>query len=447
MADMRYEETGQNSPVAVLPRHRSSAEAHRFTAPRDAKVAFNRPEARTRDLLAALAYPFRQDPLMSLRRSLREMFGREHIYFAPSGQCAIAQLVAMLPQKEVVMPAYMCYQVRHAIAAIGKKIIYVDVARNGVNSTAAEFEEAARPGRILIAAHLFGAPTDIEAICELARKRDCVTIEDAVPAFSGRHNGRLLGTIADFGVFSFHHSKRMSAFSGAMIVVNNAEIINPLALDSSRIIQTKLQFPLTDLGMGIAQNIGTLPWVYRSLTLPLLPLRHLIPEMLHKLRRKKGTSNESIGAAGPPSIPHNRFFTREVHPYQAELLLSLVRRMDGIRDHISRLVHVYQEVFQNTSVVPVVPADCDAGAMMRFPVVFPGKNRDEVLRRAEQYGLQLKSGWRGTLSEESDNSRFPNAVWTSRNVTLLPLYTGLSLKSAECLARSLLQTVSQLETG
>jgi dTDP-4-amino-4,6-dideoxygalactose transaminase len=446
VADMRYEETDQNSPEAVLPQHRSSAEAHRFDAPRDAKVAFNRPEARTRDLLAALAYPFRQDPLKSLRRSLQEMFGREHIYFAPSGQCAIAQIVAMLPQKEVVMPAYMCYQVRHAIAATGKKIIYVDVARNGVNSTAAEFEEAARPGRILVAAHLFGAPTDIEAICELARKRDCVTIEDAVPAFSGRHNGRLLGTIADFGVFSFHHSKRMSAFSGAVIVVNNAEIINPLALDSSRIIQTKLQFPLTDLGMGIAQNIGTFPWVYRSLTLPLLPLRHLIPEMLHKLRRKKDTPSESMRAAGPPSVPHNRFFTREVHPYQAEILLSLVRRMDGIRDHISRLVHVYQEVFQNTSIVPVVSADCDAGAMMRFPVVFPGKDRDEVLRRAEQYGLQLKSGWRGTLSEESENSRFPNAVWVSRNVTLLPLYTGLSLKSAECLARSLVQTVNQLET-
>src|SRR5271163_847391 len=142
MADMRYEETGQNTPVAVLPRHRSTAETHRFTAPRDSKVAFNRPEATTSDLLAALAYSFRKDPLTSLRRSLQEMFGREHIYFAPSGQCAIAQLVAMLPQKEVVMPAYMCYQVRHALAAIGKKIIYVDVARNGVNSTAAEFEEA-----------------------------------------------------------------------------------------------------------------------------------------------------------------------------------------------------------------------------------------------------------------------------------------------------------------
>jgi dTDP-4-amino-4,6-dideoxygalactose transaminase len=374
------------------------------------------------------------------------MFGREHILFAPSGQCAIAQIISMLPQKEVVMPAYMCYQVRHAIAAVGKKIIYVDVARNGVNATAAQFEEAARPGRILLAAHLFGVPTDIEAICDLARKRDCVTIEDAVPAFSGVHNGRLLGTIADFGVFSFHHSKRMSAFSGAVIVVNNSQILNPLMLDASRISKTKRQFPLADFGMGIAQNMGTLPWVYRNITLPMLPLRHVVPEMLQKLRRKTDARNESTSPARQPSVPHNRFFTREVHPYQAELLSRMIRRMDGIRDHISRLVHVYRAAFQNTSIVPVVSADCDTGAMMRFPVVFPGKNRDEVLRLAHQCGLYLKSGWRGTLSEESEDSRFPNAVWTSRNVTLLPLYTGLALKSAESLARSLVQIVRQLET-
>jgi dTDP-4-amino-4,6-dideoxygalactose transaminase len=445
VGDMRYEDTDQNTPVAILPQDDASS-ATPLPVPRDAKVAFNRPEARTSDLLAALAYPFHPDPLMALRRSLQDMFGREQIHFAPSGQCAIAQLVSMLPQKEVVMPAYMCYQVRHAIAAVGKKIIYVDVARNGVNATAAQFEEAARPGRILLAAHLFGVPTDIETICDLARKRDCVTIEDAVPAFSGRHNGRLLGTIADFGVFSFHHSKRMSAFSGAMIVVNNSQILNPLMLDASRIIKTKWQFPSADLGMGIAQNMGTLPWVYRNITLPLLPLRYVVPEMLHKLRRKTDAPHKSTNPGRQPSVPNNRFFTREVHPYQAELVLRMVRRMDGIRDHISCLVHVYQEAFQNTSIVPVVSADCDTGAMMRFPVVFPGKNRDEVLRLAHQSGLYLKSGWRGTLSEESEDSRFPNAVWTSRNVTLLPLYTGLALKSAESLARSLVQIVRQLET-
>ena len=98
----------------------------------------------------------------------------------------------------------------------------------------------------------------------------------------------------------------------------------------------------------------------------------------------------------------------------------------------------YAEIFTHRG-------DAYHGAMMRFPVVFPGKNRDEVLRRGEQHGLYLKSGWHGTLSEESENARYPNAVWTALNVTLLPLYTNLSLKSAESLARSLVQTVRQLE--
>jgi len=434
--------TGTHEPAkanaaAILPKPVPTL--REFCAPREARIAFNRPEARTSDLLSALAYPFHPDPLAALRNSMQSFFGRDHIFFAPSGQCAIAQLVAMLPQKEVVMPAYMCYQVRHAIAAVGKKIIYVDLAKNGVNSMAAQFEEAAKPGRILLAAHLYGVPTDIEAICDLAKRRDCVTIEDAVPAFSGRQKGRLLGTIADFGVFSFHHSKRMSAFSGAMVVANNSRVISTSTLDAFRLMKTKREFPLTDLIFGFVQNIGTAPWIYRNLTLPLLPLREVLPTILHRFQSKAGTAVEGTGGEKQFSIPNNRFFSREVHAYQAEILLRMMNRMTGIRDHISGLVRVYQERFQNTSIESLVPDGCDTGAFMRFPVMFAGRERDEVMSRAARTGVQLKSGWRGTLSEESEASRFPNATLIAKRLTVLPLYTGLTLESADSLARTLVK--------
>jgi len=108
----------------------------------------------------------------------------------------------------------------------GKRIIYVDLARNSVNATSAEYAEAAKPGRILLATHLFGIPTDIEAICELAKDRYCVVIEDVAAAFGGRRNGRFLGTFADFGIFSFQRSKRLPAFGGA-IIVNNDQVACP----------------------------------------------------------------------------------------------------------------------------------------------------------------------------------------------------------------------------
>src|ERR1039457_5026918 len=147
----------------------------------EAVVPFNKLETRNRDLLAALGWAFQPDPMEALRNTLRKLIEREHIFFTPSGQCAIAQVLSLLPQREVVMPAFMCYQVQQAIEGVGKRIVYVDQAENSVNATAAEYAEAAQPGRILLVVHMYGIPTDVQAICELARKRDCVTIEDAVP--------------------------------------------------------------------------------------------------------------------------------------------------------------------------------------------------------------------------------------------------------------------------
>ena len=401
-------------------------------------VPFNRLETRNWDLFAALAWVCHSDPLTQLQHAFRELTGRQHIIFAPSGQCAIAQILSFLPQREVVMPAWMCHEVKRAAEIAGKRIIYVDLAKNSINATSAEFAEAAQPGRILLVPHLYGVPTDIEAICELARSRDCVTVEDAVPAVGGRHNGRLLGTFADFGVFSFEESKRLPAFRGGVIVVNNESIVDPVQLGASRIVATKQALPVRDLVQALAHNLATTRWIYRWITLPLLPLRDAAPEPLSKAlgTSAPAAANQKVAA---PAVLRNPSYTREVHPYQAELVLRMLRRMGKIREHIAHLAAIYRKTLSNTAIATFVPPGCDNGGLMRFPIAFPGKDRTEVLRLARQRGLYLKVIWRRTLPEPFEHARFPNAVWAARNLVLLPLYTALSPRSAELLAQNVVE--------
>ena len=406
-------------------------------------VAFNRLESRDWDLLAALGWPWHPDPFVTVRDTLRELTGRQHILFAPSGQCAIAQVLSLLPQREVVMPAYMCHEVKRAAQVAGKRVIYVDAGKNSVNATSAEFAEAARPGRILLAAHVYGVPTDIEAICELGRSRDCVTIEDAVPAFGGRRNGRLLGTFADFGVFSFQQSKRLSAFRGAVIVVNNSEILDPVKLASRRVVETRRAMPVRELVQALVQNFATIPWIYRTLTRPLLPLRQTLPQLLRRYLREPPTGGGNNQAADARPVPRTPYYMREMHPYQAELVLRMLRRIEPIRERIARVAAVYLEAFRDTPIATFLPPGCDNGGLMRFPVAFPGKDRSEVLRRALNLGLYLQVIWPRLLPEESEHVRFPNALWAARNVALLPLYTALSPESAARLA----QRVIEIETN
>ena len=403
-----------------------------------AVVPFNRLESGIWDLLASLASARREERLLALQTAIQRLTGREQVLLAPSGQCAIARILLALPQPEIVMPAFMCFQVKRAVEIAGKHIVYVDLAKDSVNATSAEYEPAAKPGRILLVPHVFGIPTDIESICDLAQRRECVVIEDAVPAFGGRRNGRLLGTFGDFGVFSFQQSKRLPAFRGATIIVNNPGVIDIAKLAASQVAPSQRVLPLRELLVAMAHNLATIPWVYRNLTLPLLPLRDLRPRMSGRLRPRP----DSLSGGSEAVLrvrASGRDYTREVHPYQAEIVLRLLGRFDRIHAQIGRLSMAYATAFRDTPIATFLPPDCDPGGLMRFPIMFRGKDRAAVVGAARQRGVYLKTMWIRPLPDASELPQFPNAVRAAQSLVLLPLYSRLSVQEAELLAQSVIE--------
>jgi dTDP-4-amino-4,6-dideoxygalactose transaminase len=331
------------------------------------------------------------------------------------------------------MPAWICHNVKTAAKVAGKRILYIDLAKNSINATCAQYDEVAQPGRILLIAHLFGVPTDVGAICELARRRDCVTIEDAVPAIGGRQEGRLLGTFADFGVFSFEQSKRIPAFRGGFIVAKSKHVIDLSRLDSTRVVQTTRSMPFGALAEALFHNFVTHPLIYRHLIRPLLPLRPLLRQRLNSVARKSTSPGPVQGdaSAKPPSTP---FYTREIHPYQAQLLIPMIRRIDRICKRISQLAELYEKHFEGRAIQTFIPVGSDTSGLMRFPIAFPGRDRSRILRLAQRRGIYLKTMW----SQEAGCEGLPNCLWVARNLILLPLYSALSLTSAEAIAETLL---------
>lgn len=389
-------------------------------------IAPNRLETRNLDFLASITQLRPHHTLIKLRDTLRSLTGREHIFFAPSCRAAIAQVLSLLPQQEVVLPAYTCPVVKKAIQVAGKRIIYVDIAKDGLNATSTEFAEQAKPGRILIPTHIFGFPTDIESICDLARAQDCVTIEDAAAAFGVVHNGQILGTYGDVGVFSFERSKRLPAFRGAAIVINNEKILDPAKFATSGLVETKRVMPIQELAFAVFYNILTTPWFYGRFTLPLI---------LHKYRRSETTpAIEDLETE--KSSP---FYRRDFHAYQASVILQMLTRFDRIKSRIEELVSAYRYNLAGTSIITYNPPHCDDGGLLRFPVAFPGRDRSEILRLSLSRGLFLETNYEQPLPEEYERSGFPNAIWAARNLVLLPLYTRLSRGDAEWIAREITQ--------
>ena len=87
----------------------------------------------------------------------------------------------------------------------------------------------------------------MDTIMSIAKKHNLKVVEDAAQAICSSYKGRPLGTIGDFGCFSFHETKNFSMGEGGAIVINTgnddferAEIIREKGTDRSRFIRGQI---------------------------------------------------------------------------------------------------------------------------------------------------------------------------------------------------------------
>ena len=153
-------------------------------------LPFNRLESSFWDFFAALPRSRDHQAFRDLRDAFRLLTGCADAIFAPSCRSAIAQILTLLPHRDVLLPAYTCPVVKTAVELAGKRIVWVEIPKNCLNASAEQFAAKIRPRSVLIPTHVFGIPEEIETICALARQHDCVTIEDVAGGFGLRHNGR-----------------------------------------------------------------------------------------------------------------------------------------------------------------------------------------------------------------------------------------------------------------
>jgi dTDP-4-amino-4,6-dideoxygalactose transaminase len=378
-----------------------------------------------RDLIEALiAWPAKS-VLETLTDRLGNMIGERKIILVPSARCGLAQLLALLPQKEIVIPAYTCHVVCEAALVAGKRIIFADLAPGSVNATSRQFEPHARPGRILIPTHQFGIPTDIQEICRLARERDCLTIEDSAACLFGELSEKTLGTFGDVGLFSFEKSKRIPAFRGGVLVINNEGLFDESVLASKRFGPTQMKWPFKEFFHCLIVKTAINSWIYEHFTFPYL-------------LKKPGFGKET--PAPPDTVAEmlkTPAYTKEFHPFQAALVLNMLNRWNSIREKIFRLVTVYKEVLEHSSLVTYAPTNAREGSLLRFPFSSGSTTREEYFLRAAKAGIDVGFGFTRPCVPVNEYDHFPNAVRIARELMYLPLNSSLDPQRARALAEEI----------
>jgi len=167
---------------------------------------------------------------------LKEMLGPDcdRVVMVPSGTAAL-EMAALLGEfqagDEVIMPSYTFSSTANAFVLRGVVPVFVDIRADTLNIDEKLIEQAITPKtRGICAVHYGGVPCEMDTICEIATRHNLIVVEDAAQGFMSTYKGRLLGTIGDFGCFSFHYTKNVICGEGGAISINRSTSLAQRAL-------------------------------------------------------------------------------------------------------------------------------------------------------------------------------------------------------------------------
>ena len=142
---------------------------------------------------------------------------------------------------EVIMPSYTFVSTADAFVLRGARIVFVDIRPDTMNIDETLIEDAiTEKTKAIAVVHYAGVSCEMDTILDIAKRHRLLVVEDAAQGVMASYKGKALGTIGDFGCFSFHETKNYSMGEGGALLIRDehyveeAEILREKGTDRSK---------------------------------------------------------------------------------------------------------------------------------------------------------------------------------------------------------------------
>ena len=156
-------------------------------------------------------------------------FGTKKAMLTTSGSSALdmaAFLCGIHSGDEVILPSYTFSSTANAFVLAGAKLVFVDIRPDTMNIDENRIEAAiSEKTKAICVVHYAGVGCEMDSIMRIARKYNLRVVEDAAQGVMSKYKGIALGTIGDFGCFSFHETKNYSMGEGGAILINDESLV------------------------------------------------------------------------------------------------------------------------------------------------------------------------------------------------------------------------------
>ncbi|WP_127718489.1 aminotransferase class I/II-fold pyridoxal phosphate-dependent enzyme [Halobacteriovorax sp. HLS] len=168
-------------------------------------------------------------------KAMANKLGTSFAHLVTSGTNAlVCALVAagISPGDEVIIPSYTFVATATAVLICGGIPIIAEVDHTLLIDISSIKGLISERTKAIIPVHMDGLCCDMDSIMEISKQNNLKVIEDAAQAKGGLYKGRYLGTIGDFGCFSYNKDKILTAGEGGLVITNSRENYEKLCLIS-----------------------------------------------------------------------------------------------------------------------------------------------------------------------------------------------------------------------
>ena len=269
---------------------------------------------------------------------MKENLGTKYALLTTSCTHALemaAYLSDIQPGDEVIMPSYTFVSTADAFVLRGARIVFVDIRPDTMNIDETLIESAiTEKTRAIVPVHYAGVACEMDTILALADKYHLKVVEDAAQGVHAYYKGRALGTLGDFGCFSFHETKNYSMGEGGALLfqkdeyLERAEILREKGTDRSKFFRGQVdKYTWVDYGSSYLPSDLNAAYLYAQLEAcrDIDARRMAVWELYHRELRPL----KEAGLLEQPTVP-------EYASHNAHMYYIKVKDMDKLLDKISQ---------------------------------------------------------------------------------------------------------------
>ena len=184
-----------------------------------------------------------------------------------------AFLCDIQPGDEVIMPSYTFVSTADAFVLRGAKIVFVDNRPDTMNLDEKLIEQAITPKtKVIVPVHYAGVACEMDTIMDIAHRHGLKVVEDAAQGVDACYKGKALGTIGDFGCYSFHETKNFTMGEGGALLfqkeeyLEKAEILREKGTDRSKFFRGQVdKYRWMDYGSSYLPSELNAAYLYAQL--------------------------------------------------------------------------------------------------------------------------------------------------------------------------------------